>query len=166
MGLEHSHSLSLNAVNACLLFYQRISGSKEPDTSGDFVQGLTSWGSHCNGRHQSNFSHLRIKASNMCRWISQVQWLPVLAHEVSREVKHQQQLFPEVTETPEKESTGATEQQGSSEAPNMGQTDAANATTVAPTEEASGSGDSSESEGSATEGSSESEEEVREKYLI
>ena len=107
-----------------------------------------------------------IKASSMCRWISQVQWLPVLAHEVSREVKHQQQLFPEVTETPEKESTGATEEQGSSEAPNMGQTDAANVTTVAPTEEASGSGDSGESEGSATEGSSESEEEVREKYLI
>ena len=162
MGLEHS--LSLNAVNACLLFYQRISGSKEPDSFGDFVQGHPSWGSHCNGRHQSNFSHLCIKASNMCRWISQVQWLPVLAHEVSREVKHQQQLFPEVTETPKKESTG--EEQGSSEVPNMGKTDAANVTTVAPTEEASGSGDSSESEGSATEGSSESEEEVREKYLI
>merc|ERR1719175_431082 len=88
-----------------------------------------------------------------------VQWLPVLAHEVSREVKHQQQLFSEVTETPEKESTGATEEQGSSEAPNMGKTDAANVTTVAPAEEASGSGDSGESEGSSTEGSSESEEE-------
>ena len=83
--------------------------------------------------------------------IFQVQWLPVLAHEVAREVEHQQQLFPEVTESPENEST-----EESSELPNE---EIGNVTTTASeAEEASGSGDSSESEGSATEGSTESEE--------
>ena len=76
----------------------------------------------------------------------------MLAHEVVSEVQHQQQLFPEVTKSPEEESSEVTEQ------PNVGKTDAANVT-VASAEETSGSGDSAESEeGSATEGSSESEE--------
>ena len=76
----------------------------------------------------------------------------MLAHEVASEVQHQQQLFPEVTESPEEESSVVTEE------PNVGKTDAANVT-VASAEETSGSGDSAESEeGSATEGSSESEE--------
>ena len=77
----------------------------------------------------------------------------MLAHEVAREVQHQQQLFPEVTEAPEEnQSSEVTEE------PNVVQTEAANVT-VASAEETSGSGDSAESEeGSATEGSSESEE--------
>merc|ERR1719234_542736 len=85
-----------------------------------------------------------------------VQWLPVLAHEVAREVEHQQQLFPEVTESPENESTGITEVSNEEE----NDTEMiGNLTTTAPeAEETSGSGDSSESEGSATEGSTESEE--------
>merc|ERR1719234_974364 len=84
-----------------------------------------------------------------------VQWLPVLAHEVAREVEHQQQLFPEVIESPENESTGITEV--SNEENNTELT--GNVTTTASeAEETSGSGDSSESEGSATEGSTESEE--------
>ena len=91
----------------------------------------------------------------MCRLNFQVQWLPVLAHEVAREVQHQQQLFPEVTESPENESTGITEV--SNEENNTELT--GNVTTTASeAEETSGSGDSSESEGSATEGSTESEE--------
>ena len=77
----------------------------------------------------------------------------MLAHEVAKEVQHQQQLFPEVTESPEEnQSSEVTEE------PNVVQTEAANGT-VASAEETSGSGDSAESEeGSATEGSSESEE--------
>merc|ERR1719234_2210434 len=85
-----------------------------------------------------------------------VQWLPVLAHEVAREVEHQQQLFPEVTESPENEST-----EGSSEVPNeenIAELTGNVTTTASEAEETSGSGDSSESEGSATEGSTESEE--------
>merc|ERR1719264_2062069 len=39
-----------------------------------------------------------------------VQWLPVLAHEVAKEVQHQQQLFPEVTKSPkENQSSEVTE---------------------------------------------------------
>ena len=88
----------------------------------------------------------------------------MLAHEVAKEVQHQQQLFPEVTEAPEEnqssEVTESPENQSSevTEEPNLGQTEAANGT-VASAEETSGSGDSAESEeGSSTEGSSESEE--------
>ena len=84
----------------------------------------------------------------------------MLAHEVAKEVQHQQQLFPEVTEAPENQSSEVTEE------PNVGQTEAANVT-VASAEETSGSGDSAESEeGSATEGSSESEEVSRMYNLI
>ena len=72
---------------------------------------------------------------------------PLLEHEVASEVQHQQQLFPEVTESPKEESSEVTEE------PNVGKTDAANVT-VASAEETSGSGDSDESD----EGSSESEE--------
>merc|ERR1719234_2758778 len=85
-----------------------------------------------------------------------VQWLSVLAHEVAREVEHQQQLFPEVTESPENEST-----EESSEVPNeenITELTGNLTTTASEAEESSGSGDSSESEGSATEGSTESEE--------
>ena len=78
----------------------------------------------------------------------------MLAHEVAKEVKHQQQLFPEVTESPENEPTRITE--GLQNGENLELT--GNVTTTASAEETSGSGDSSESEGSATEGSSESEE--------
>ena len=77
----------------------------------------------------------------------------MLAHEVAKEVEHQQQLFPEVTESPVNESTEVAEGQKEE---NLELT--ANVTTTASAEETSGSGDSSESEGSATEGSSESEE--------
>merc|ERR1719234_1139372 len=84
-----------------------------------------------------------------------VQWLPVLAHEVAREVEHQHQLFPEVTESPENEPTGITEVSNEENNTEM----IGNLTTTASeAEETSGSGDSSESEGSATEGSTESEE--------
>merc|ERR1719234_3038886 len=84
-----------------------------------------------------------------------VQWLPVLAHEVAREVEHQQQLFPEVIESPENKSTGITEVSNEENNTEM----IGNLTTTASeAEESSGSGDSSESEGSATEGSTESEE--------
>ena len=83
----------------------------------------------------------------------------MLAHEVASEVQHQQQLFPEVTESPENPSSEVTE------GPNVGQTDGANVT-MASAEETSGSGDSTESEeGSATEGSSESEE-VRQMFNL
>merc|ERR1719234_2742517 len=84
-----------------------------------------------------------------------VQWLPVLAHEVAREVEHQQQLFPEVTESPENESTGITEVPNEE---NITELIGNLTTTASEAEETSGSGDSSESEGSATEGSTESEE--------
>ena len=80
----------------------------------------------------------------------------MLAHEVAREVQHQQQLFPEVTESPEDEST-----EESSEVPNeenIAELTGNVTTTASEAEETSGSGDSSESEGSATEGSTESEE--------
>ena len=77
----------------------------------------------------------------------------MLAHEVAKEVEHQQQLFPEVTESPENESTEVAEGQNEE---NLELT--ANVTTTTPVEETSGSGDSAESESSATEGSSESEE--------
>ena len=79
--------------------------------------------------------HLKHKFSLI--FDSQVQWLPVLAHEAAKEVQHQQHLF--LSELPNEETT---------EAGNV---------TMASTEETSGSG---ENEGSATEGSSE-EEEVR-----
>merc|ERR1719234_2307701 len=84
-----------------------------------------------------------------------VQWLPVLAHEVAREVEHQQQLFPEVIESPENESTGITEVPSEE---NNTELIGNLTTTASEAEETSGSGDSSESEGSATEGSTESEE--------
>ena len=79
--------------------------------------------------------HLKNKFSLI--FDSQVQWLPVLAHEAAKEVQHQQHLF--LSELPNEETT---------EAGNV---------TMASTEETSGSG---ENEGSATEGSS-GEEEVR-----
>merc|ERR1719234_2341327 len=85
-----------------------------------------------------------------------VQWLPVLAHEVAREVEHQQQLFPEVTESSENEPTEITEV--SNEEENNTEMIGNLTTTASEAEETSGSGDSSESEGSATEGSTESEE--------
>ena len=77
----------------------------------------------------------------------------MLAHEVAKEVEHQQQLFPEVTESPVNESTEVAEGQNEENLELTG-----NVTTTTPAEETSGSGDSAESEGSATEGSSESEE--------
>ena len=80
--------------------------------------------------------HLKHKFSLI--FDSQVQWLPVLAHEAAKEVQHQQHLFlPEL--------------------PNEETTEAGNVTISSTTEETSGSG---ENEGSATEGSS-GEEEVR-----
>ena len=78
--------------------------------------------------------HLKNKFSLI--FDSQVQWLPVLAHEAAKEVQHQQHLFL-------------------SELPNEETTEAGNVTMASTTEETSGSG---ENEGSATEGSSGGEE--------
>ena len=115
--------------------HKRITGSEEFDSLGDFVEGHTSRVSHRNGRHQSDYNSPP-KAKFSLIFDSQVQWLPVLAHEAAKEVQHQQHLFL-------------------SELPNEETTEAGNATMASTTEETSGSG---ENEGSATEGSSEGEE--------